>query len=482
MGVRSVTKELVKVTGDAKFILVELGDEGPKPVYDEDGQLLRFTDGAAAAKSAVRWSEKVGRKVQPRRVNNDDWREREAKRLGGEYAQLPWSRERWWLDMKHVWGDHYPHASLEKGAMLAFTESEEKGAADIQTRIKPGRYLERFFGERKLLNQYVIRDLCAAFSAKYEDNMLLLAETEDEIEEIYTTGPSSCMSHGVGSYNSGSIHPARVYASPDLKVAYMKREGRTVARVVVFPEKKWYSAIYGDAARLRPLLEKQGYRNNPPYGARLLRKEVGKNKEGLFSFVVPHIDSVLWVTDEGDYLRVGTGPRKDNVGILAEGAKGVSEVVGYKCTRCEAAGGKGVLSQRQVIQVFVSEKQTRNWCKTCGDTHAFTDPISGYRVDKDQGVPVSSGNQPMVWGRYVEKNCFKCPYDGLLYWVKDAVLMADGTKISPARYKALKGKLCGNGCGRGTTADIKCEPKCGANRTTAYTSTTFGTATSRTVW
>lgn len=471
MGVRSVTKELVAITGGAKFILVELDKGVVTPIYDGDGQLLKFTDGAAAAKEALRYTEKVGRKVQPRRVNDDDWRKREETKLdNGEHLPLPWSRERWWLDLKHVWGDHYPHVSLQNGAMLAFTETEEKGAADIQTRIKPGRYLERQFGDKKLLNAYVIRDLCTVFSAKYEDNVLMFAETEDEVEEVYTTGPSSCMSHPVSNFQSGGIHPARVYASPDLKVAYMKREGRVVARSVVYPDKKLYTSLYGDSGRLKPMLEKAGFRSGAPYGARILRFPVNMDpKTGLHQFVVPHIDHVLWVTDEGDFLRVGAVSRPDGSGIDAGGAKGVSEMVGYKCTRCESPAS---LSQKQIIQVFISEKQTRNWCKTCSNTHAFKCSLSGYWVAKDQGhVMTTKSGSKMLWRRYWVGNGFVCPGDGLNYWNSDGVMMADGVRWGPAHYKANGGARC-HSCGKGNAGANKCDETCAAKAKAARASDT----------
>src|SRR5829696_4667953 len=67
-----------------------------------------------------------------------DWEEREALRLSdGTYERLPW-------DLEPIAG-HYAHFSVDDGAKVAFTPSPEKGMVDIQVRMKPGRYLTKFY-------------------------------------------------------------------------------------------------------------------------------------------------------------------------------------------------------------------------------------------------------------------------------------------------------------------------------------------------
>ena len=72
------SEERMMTKGD--FMLVELKDAGIMPVYDGDGQLLTFATGTEADRAASKWTTKLGNKVQPRRINDANWRERERTR------------------------------------------------------------------------------------------------------------------------------------------------------------------------------------------------------------------------------------------------------------------------------------------------------------------------------------------------------------------------------------------------------------------
>ena len=61
-----------------------------------------------------------------------------------------------WADKLPAIPDHYAHLSTANPGLIAFTDTPEKAAADIQTPIKPGRYLARFYPN---LASHEVRDL-----------------------------------------------------------------------------------------------------------------------------------------------------------------------------------------------------------------------------------------------------------------------------------------------------------------------------------
>ncbi len=214
-----------------------------------------------------------------------DWRQREQARFdGGEYTAVPWASEPW------ARAEHYAHVAVGAPDMLAFTDGDERGTADRQTRLSPGRYLERFHGGA--LSSVDIRTWVARWTVAHEGLTLAFATTKAEIERVYRNGPNSCMAHSVRSYSSG-IHPTRVYAAGDLAIAYLQAAGedQISARCVCWPERRVYGRIYdGAEGRLRMLLEAQGYRRGVLAedweGARLLLRRVRDQNR----IVVPYLD------------------------------------------------------------------------------------------------------------------------------------------------------------------------------------------------
>ena len=435
------------LTSAEEFVIVELTKEGPRPVYDQRGELMKFASGDDAAREA-RSMTVSGKKFQPRRVKDDQWKEREQERYTSkEYKELPWSNNVWWKNHAHIHGDHFPHVSVRNSVgLMAYTESDEKGSADVQTAIKPGKYLEKFFS--KVLDPYIIRDLSTQFSNVFEDNCLIMATTEDEFEELYTKGPSSCMSHPIEKYLS-PVHPVRMYVAGDLQLAYMKRDGRVVARSLVWPERKLYSRIYGDGGRIEPLLQKEGYKKGPPVGARLQRVIAWQNKKaktGNQAFIVPHIDDASYVVDQGDFLVVGNinEPMPKKGGVKLVGQSGLSDWVFLRC-----GCGCNKESDGSLVDVYVDNASTtQRWCQQCVDEKALRCDYNGVYFAKAAGVEMHDGT--IWWGRRFKEGGFTCAKSNLRYDNKHRMTFRDSDK-SPAVYvskqwfkdNGIKCKTCG---------------------------------------
>ena len=193
--------------------------------------------------------------------NTPNWRQREYDKQTKAPAIL-WGNEPWWANHYEIWHPHFIRVSETDAAMVAYTENNEKGERDIQTRVRPGRYLMKYFGpesKRKILTEKE----CAFYAnwhltgerepTIWDSYELKFATTEQEIVRVYEHGPQSCM---VRCF-SPSNHLARAYASPDLAVAYLEgdppanqryKERTIVARAVIWPDKKLASRLYPSEA------------------------------------------------------------------------------------------------------------------------------------------------------------------------------------------------------------------------------------------
>ena len=164
---------------------------------------------------------------------------------------------------------------------------------------------------------------------------LLFARTAEKIEEVYTTGPSSCMAHKKEVWGADMpVHPTSVYASPDLAVAYMNYGGRKASRTVVWPEKKIYVRIYGDHLRMQKLLAAAGYKQGCITGARVKRIRFKDKNRSVLPYI-DYEDAVTHKKDDDDHFYIGRH-RGDSWGriVTAGGTTGSISDYDYYCIRC----------------------------------------------------------------------------------------------------------------------------------------------------
>lgn len=433
------------------FNLVEITVSGPVICLDDEGKPLEYATGPEAAEAAKTLSTSKGVKVQPRRASNDAWKLREAARFdNGTYTPLPWANEDWFLQGNVT--DHFAHLSTEGKAMVAYTADADKGVADLQTRVKAGKYLQQFYGH--VLDAPTIARLATEFAEMFESNELQFAEDADEIEHVYVNGPRSCMSYDPDSY-SGPEHPTRVYASGDLAVAYIERDGEITARAVVWPSEKIHARIYGDEVRLGNLLEKAGYIEGTLRGAKL-RRIPYKGR-----FVVPYVDCCHRAEDDGTHLIIGRG----DIGLRR--TCGLSDML-MRCCHCddgmrednsyycdddgEHYCGDCASSQltycdrtdRRVLTENCTQVHIRNyrgniverpWSQRAVENDAFQCPVTEEYYENDLGVEMSGSAEGDTWS-YVafETGGFVCEGNGLNYPIADLVTLDDRTAWSQEHF------------------------------------------------
>lgn len=232
------------------------------------------------------------------------WAARESKRMEAAlYAPVPWAKEPW----AQRWANqHFPHLAKKHEGLIAYTPDNDKGTRDIQTPIKPGRYLQRFYGDilsAEAINTWA--NLCLVPTCE-----LSFATTFPEIQHVYQTdGLAACMSKRADSYRTSGIHPLQAYIGSDLAIAYIHQKGTTpLGRAIVWPARKIHSRIYGLSARMLPLLERAGYRSGTLDGATLPVK--GRwptgNTPPADRILCPFVDHMMWATLKDNTLTLSS--------------------------------------------------------------------------------------------------------------------------------------------------------------------------------
>lgn len=223
---------------------------------------------------------------------------REFERLqSGYYTDLPLPVIQL-LDKYSVRLDmlHFIHVSVEQPGMIAYTESARHAAADRQVRTKFGKYLTKY---HKHLSVPQVAELSALLRGKVQSLGVQWARTQKEIRHVYENGPRSCMAYKASTFECYPYHPAEAYASEDIAIAYIERDGRITARTVCNMLEKHYTTFYGDGCNLRDLLDDAGFTYGTLDGCRMLRLE---SDNGL---VLPYLDGCDGVDDMGDYFLCG---------------------------------------------------------------------------------------------------------------------------------------------------------------------------------
>ena len=342
--------------------------------------------GPALKRAMERYKYLEGYKWRIRKLRDDglpeDWREREKMRFeNGTYKPVPWSDEEWY---QPVANEHFCYLSLKEPGKIAYTENAQKGEADRQTIIGAGRYLTRYFKDQ--LDASEIERLACLVSVEADACGLKVTQDADEIEEVYENGPRSCMAGSADDF-SGPCHPARVYAGPDLGLAYTGAREKASGRAVVWPEKKRYGRIYGDETRMRMLLEEAGYSKGSFYGARIRRIDAGDNE-----FVMPYIDGFSTVDDDGTYIVLRDGE------ICCENTSGLGEINNRQyCPSC------GDMEDRDDFTYI--EDVGESWCGYCTREHAtyceLSDEYLSDRRNTFVEVNVVSQRWDTIQQRYV---------------------------------------------------------------------------------
>lgn len=354
------------------YIMMKIGKDGEWAVHSEHATPR---EAAEAAKNYNAYAKSCN---DPRRfrvmaatdtAEGKSWRAREQGRFdSGTYLSVPWAEEDWFKKSAH-YDTHFAHLSAADTKMVAYTRGEQEGIRDRQTRVRPGRYLTQYFGEEDggPLSDEQIAEWCAKMGCQHEENTIKFAYTADEIEHVYVHGPSSCMSYAVDEYSS-KVHPTRVYAGPDLAVAYLERDGEITARCVCWPGKKIYTRLYGDECRLGHLLKKAGYIEGSLVGAKMSR--IVQHSHGRDCYVMPYLDYIDSCRDDGKHLVIGQGD------IFCKETNGLSVSLPC-CDNCGERSGELYTVDGDSQWCLSCFENDATCCGSCGNYFTETTEVAG---------------------------------------------------------------------------------------------------------
>jgi hypothetical protein len=460
------------------------------PIESTDGPLT-YTTGRDAAAAAADMTTRTGIKHQPRRAANDsapDWTRRESARLAsGEYTAPTWATAPWYRaaisdplapgvyaateprlrDILGVARDHYAHVSTLNPALLAYTQSTDKGARDIQTPIRPGAYLTQFFGA--VLDAGAIRDRVREYNRVHAPNTdsVRFARSPAEIERAYTCNRlGSCMGYDASRYAS-QVHPVRVYGQPhsDLTVAYLEdSDGHLYARGLVWESKRLYHRLYGDAASLERELKTLGYTRGDFCGARVAK--IPNGGDYIMPYIdcaetISHVDDGFIITEcDGDYSCRSTNGLTAAYGICHNCGEPIDVDDAYThadnvyCERCYAdlfatCDRCGEMeSNDDMHEVRARDRHdnymTQHWCAMCADHHAFNCADSDELTDDSLVVTLANGDT--ISAETYENGCYcTCDATDEIYHSDDTVELTDGRTVSRDWYDDNEDTLAESG-------------------------------------
>jgi hypothetical protein len=323
----------------------------------------------------------------------------------------PWHKQEWFRAHIARWAEHMPRFSTKFPGLVAYYQTPQKRKAGVLTPIKPGKYLKKYFGD--VLTEEFIQEQGLAWQTHFKPAELKVTQDADEVQEVYENGPNSCMSKSAAQF-AGDCHPARVYAGPDLGIAYIGSIDDAAARCVVWPEKKIFARVYGDYHRMGSALEAAGYKEGDAddfRGARLRRIYNGH------FYTVPYSDVFNYAHDDGEYLIWGRG---GDVYMQHTNGTNVENPEGCRCEDC---------GERMDEDFSFSTHAGNQICESCYSDSYFTCSITDnvYHIDSMVASPDGYSISQHATRRYTD-SVFYC--DGTSTWYPtnyfDYVTLADG--------------------------------------------------------
>lgn len=435
--------------------------------------IAQFDTTARATAYAKRKSVKDGKKYKIRAATLDDtaWIAREQRRMDdGTYVKVPFTSYAWYRaglgtytkeQLEYSYGKntpcvaligttkhHFPHVSMSNKTMLAYTESSEKGARDIQTQIKPGAYLAKFFGS--VLSPGEITDFVNDWKRRYQECTLKFARTPAGIVHIYQNSPRSCMSGEAQEYHGRTAdgeyhHPCEVYGLPhsDLTLAYLEGKNGVMSRCLVWEAKKEYGRIYGDPNLITRELHALGFKQTCFLGAKL-----GKILLDKRVYLMPYVDSWSRVLECPDHFLLATEAPKPAAGEKpakawwfccgnthgnTHGNTGDYNEQYYTCVECDDE-----VSADDVLRV----PGHGYYCRSCYEANYIYCGMLGRYLPREGSEEVCTSFRYGQWlhqtwsAEAIAQHAFRCPIDGALYANAHKV-QHDGQTISRRAYEAM---------------------------------------------
>lgn len=376
------------------------------------------------------------------------WRQLYRLYIEKIFKPVAWREESWWITSPYIL-KHFPHSSVVKPNLIAYTENADKGKRDIVNAIKPGTYLNKYFSEVLTPDEIKYWATRQASDAELKIEFIPSTDFYNVLRAYLTNRHGSCMGyycdavhelvdyeHNSGSYDFNSdIHPLKVYttADPVAELAVIwNAENRCYARAWTRPDKKVYIRIYGtEASRkdMQQLLEAQGYKCGDWNG----QKFAAMYTNGDLQF--PYLDGGV------NGLSVARGVVtivSSDAEYLADSQDGIASPVERDLTECSFCGNQIDRDRDYYVSSYDDD-----YCEACTDNGDVVEALSITRYGRE-GIWMPSDNAVYVHGTYY-MNVESAERDGWTElddeWVKSDEIIQDiisGDDIHPEMGGVIK--------------------------------------------
>lgn len=349
----------------------------------------------------------------------------------GTWKKVPWSSQGW-VDENPLRWAHRVHVSEKDPMLVAYNQSVDKINRNIQTQMKPGKYLRQFYP--KMTDEEV-----RAWSHKFEAQ-----NKPHEFELISNTDPKGWVeaySHEVQASSSSCTSCmtgqdcVRVYAHPgnDLALLVIRQDdGVVIARAIVNTKKKAYVRAYTNKERLSSstfegMLDAAGWGEDRA----CLRGQALQRIEHDNNFVCPYIDGdYQYVTDNDDHLYISSD------GVGASNTNGYSNNL-EDCRSCDVCGDS--MSDDESTYIACEGNDV---CQECLDEHY----VYAYGRPGRNGRPSNQayarerdctevGGEWYLDAFLSDNDIHECDHSGDHYHLDDLVTLACGAQVATENFR-----------------------------------------------
>lgn len=393
------------------------------------------------------------------------WKERETVMfLEGQYQHPVWVDEDFWEEAHALKAQHFTHISSIDPSAIAFTEDERKGEADRQTMMRPGKYLQKFFGAGpegviehgpyKGEPPRITKQKVAFYAAWHQagarppsEDILEITEDENRMVEAYEEGPDSCM---MGKGWEFANHPVRVYSGGGLALALLlsHASGEVIGRALCWPAREVFGRVYPTPTgalskelydELMARLKAKGWtsieEDKSVFEGALLRQMT--NRWG--TMMMPYLDHEYGVEDvyrdgKSWWRMTHDEPHQDST----DGEYSNPEP-DWTCESCDEGQSEDNDSYtvyggwRQLPgQRYGHGRHEMQWCESCREYNAFwCDGAEEYFTEDVGSVEVGYRTYAEPW--FQANGGWTCDHSGEHYLREDdpPVVLANGMQVHP---------------------------------------------------
>lgn len=319
-----------------------------------------------------------------------DWHGREQESSYGKMhpairTALSLYRPDRWQEIVLEW----PHLSDSDPSRVAYTQSEQKGEADIQTVTSIGKYIKRHF---TYMPDHTIRDI----AARYSGHSFEIVRTMPEILAALRDAPQSCMNNY--AWKDDNIdwddHPYNVYAPKyGWGLAISKRNGAITGRCLINDESMTFVRSYNDGREfshssegIEMWLKENGYTKACDWTGNKIALLHRRNSYGSMYLLAPYLDGdakdISLCESEG-YCEIVDSGDGEFVCDRTDGRCDES----HDCT-CDDCG-EGFCEDEGI---WIGENDETHVCNCCADNYVLAIGYRGreYYVSRDDTVYVDS--------------------------------------------------------------------------------------------